>query len=645
MNEQTLADVRRFVENNPNAEPMGVLGQLNLPPTEKEAVEAIIAGESVETDSTPAEAESRPEAASVSPGAHYARDGMAALYEQLGQAAGGLTPGNYDFVGWYHTDEASSPQADGRARPNVLSRDFDELRGNVDRVIYATTSYAPPSFYVEAWEEFRYGDDGREWCSDGNPMPDYPDLVANAPFADIDLEADAKAARRGGDLPKADIEAALQEYIDAFAALAGDRDAVFSLDSVGGAYVMIAPSATRPIADKFDREARGQLFGELGNRLDDWLENVRDSVAESVPEVAEMFGADLVNNKNRMFKAPLSVHKDLDGVVHPLATEAVEFDYLPLEEVAASDVDEAQEWAADYTADYEECISSIVATLWPDYYGGDWERALRHWLEDQKEEERERARAREEAAERRRERLQTASDARAGQRVTPHVQDVYDAIDALDIEAVAGETVVYRWTDSVSGSRDTSGDGKRAFVPTWGTGANGTANYINLDKGTWVDTGSGDYGTAVEMALIAEENWTRGVIARGEDWRRGVDALRRLGYDLPVYIPDVNTTTRDGDEFGETPYWAMKKAAVVLGVCTEKDFVEREGDDGGTYEGFPNASVYNATLDALEDAGIEHGRDCVDGARSKQTPAAVVDRGAPEDEQKVEEFVAALMDD
>jgi len=47
---------------------------------------------------------------------------------------------------------------------------------------------------------------------------------------------------------------------------------------------------------------------------------------------------------------------------------------------------------------------------------------------------------------------------------------------------------------------------------------------------------------------------------------------------------------------------------VALGVCDRDDFVEHETDDGETYLGF-DAPTYNAVLRALEDEGIDHGRE------------------------------------
>ncbi|WP_423744753.1 hypothetical protein V5735_01540 (plasmid) [Haladaptatus sp. SPP-AMP-3] len=146
---------------------------------------------------------------------------------------------------------------------------------------------------------------------------------------------------------------------------------------------------------------------------------------------------------------------------------------------------------------------------------------------------------------------------------TDDIRDVFSALDHLDAQRVAARTIVHRWNDSASTS-----DGKRAFVPTWGTNANGTANVV--DSEIWQDTGGGGYGGPVVMALIdcgeiRPESATPRVA--GETWWKGIDHLRKLGFDIPKYesptddtepvpvLPDADslTTTTSG--------WDWKHAA------------------------------------------------------------------------------------
>jgi hypothetical protein len=128
-----------------------------------------------------------------------------------------------------------------------------------------------------------------------------------------------------------------------------------------------------------------------------------------------------------------------------------------------------------------------------------------------------------------------ASDYDAGattsDETTDDVRDIFAALDRLDARRVAGRTIVHQWNDDASTS-----DGERAFVPTWGPNANGTANIVN-DK-RWQDTGGGGYGGAVVMALIdAGEIRPNNATPRvsGAEWWTGVEHLRGLGFAIPEY--------------------------------------------------------------------------------------------------------------
>lgn len=115
---------------------------------------------------------------------------------------------------------------------------------------------------------------------------------------------------------------------------------------------------------------------------------------------------------------------------------------------------------------------------------------------------------------------------------TNDARDIFAALERLDGRDVAERTIVHAWNDDASTS-----DGKRAFVPTWGPSANGTANIV--DDRIWQDTGGGGYGGPVVMALIDEGEMSHRNAsprdATGELWWKGVEHLRELGYDIPEY--------------------------------------------------------------------------------------------------------------
>jgi len=87
------------------------------------------------------------------------------------------------------------------------------------------------------------------------------------------------------------------------------------------------------------------------------------------------------------------------------------------------------------------------------------------------------------------------ADATTADETTDDIRDVFAALDRIDAQNAADRTIVHAWNDDASTSDD-----KRAFIPTWGTNANGTANVV--DDEIWQDTGGGGYGGPVTMALI-----------------------------------------------------------------------------------------------------------------------------------------------
>jgi hypothetical protein len=543
---------------------------------------------------------------------HYRR--ITPVVEALGDLDGAVTLGNDDFVGWYVKRDCRDATAidegfDQEARPATLAVDWDTIRGRIDRVLYAITSYKPKQALID-WEPCTWDSENKttHWRTD-KPMPEYRDIEAVALWGDIDLVDELKPQR--GDLDadtRATVEETLAAYARAFGMLYGSEDAVFALDSVGGAYIMGAPAATRPIATHFDSDldARQRVIEALVERSNEWLEGVQSFVEATVDGAEDVIDPDWVNNKNRAYKAPLSLHADHDAVVTPFDPSNPVYEMTPADAVTDDLIEETVSWAERLTDDeYESLAGNIVSALWPEYTADhdDWRVALEEWVQDERQ--------RESGPDRRN--VETDSDVvskSSDHRITPNIDDVYDAIDNLDPFRVAEKTIVSSWTEDLSGKSDNSGSGKKAFLPIWGTRSDsGTANYID-EKGVWVDTGANDHGTPVEMALISEGNWSRGAIADGEDWSRGVTHLRNLGFDIPVWTPDA--TVVDDDEM---PYWALREAALALGVCDEEDLIEDE-DEG--YLRF-DSEMYNAALDAVAEVGLVHGREKVGSSWSSDS--------------------------
>jgi len=569
---------------------------------------------------------------------HY--EEIVPVVEELADVDGHLTIGLNDYSGWYvrrdHDDfDVLEEGYEQEARCATLAQDYDTVRGRIERALYAVTTYKARDAFMD-WEPCTIEDGQTEWMND-SPTPGYGDLRAVMAWGDIDLADELKPQR--GDLDEDTrevIEETLAAYVEEYARLYGDRDAVFALDSVGGSYVMGAPAATLPIAEVFedDHDARERVMEAFVDRSNDWLKDAQERVEERVDGAAEVIDPDWVNNCNRQFKAPLSLHTDHDAVVVPLDTEAPTYELVPFDDVDGDLVEDTASWAADLTSiEYRERAETLVKRLWPDEYEehDSWEAALEAWVEEEREREERQEEARQRARERRRQRKEQMGRGVEGAPVTPFKQDVFDALDELDVEDVADRTIVHQWTDRASGMRDNSGDGKRAFVPIWGPNAeSGNANFIDREKGIWVDTGDDYSGGPVKMALIAEENWDRGRTPRGEDFGRGLDYLREMGFEIPIHTPDSNSLTTDGEEYEQMPYWAVRKAAVALGVLPEEGFIRAQSERGG-YLRFPGKETYNHALAAIEDAGLDHGREYMsdDGSRPSDLEDAAGDDTPP----------------
>jgi putative DNA primase/helicase len=529
------------------------------------------------------------------------------------------TGGVIDNSGWYESRsnaddfDALEEGYDQLGSPHLLETAADKItREGGGRVLYALTTYSPVMDREEPfkWSEKSDGSPTREWRTE-SPLPDYAEIVGQALFADVDVADEYKERPLPAELRDV-VEAALEVYVDRFADLAGSRDHVLLLDSVGGAYPMIPPSATAPLAEQFTAPGDRQLVYEhLCSRMDEWLADVWSEVQESVPGAAEYLDPDHINNKNRQYKTALSVHKSIDGVVTPIDVDDVRYEHVPVREVGDEEVAAAREWGESLISDrHQEAIAPIIEALWPDYYADadTWVQALQEWLLDRESE-----RIRKEK--RRQERMEALQDGEVVELQTADVtlttdqSDVEAALNTLDPERVIEKTILGAgWTDSLTkADKDRSGDGRRAFVPTWAsTYDSGNATYVGVSgpkAGVWYDSSDGYKGGPVEAALIAHASRSESDgFADGEDWREGVDILRRLGFDIPVWIPDASSIDED-----QMPLWALRKFALKLDIVEQHELVERTGEDGSSYLGF-RPSDYHRVVRRAEAAGLDTGR-------------------------------------
>jgi len=177
------------------------------------------------------------------------------------------------------------------------------------------------------------------------------------------------------------------------------------------------------------------------------------------------------------------------------------------------------------------------------------------------------------------------AEATGSDETTTDVRDIFAALDRLDARRVAEQTIVHTWNDSAS----TSG-AKRAFAPTWGPSAKGTANVV--DREIWQDTGGGGYGGPVVMALVdAGEVRPDSATPRvtGETWWKGIDHLRSLGFDIPEY---------ESDDVEHTA--VLPPAVRDLSTATSGwDWKHAAADDGDTLS---ISDARERTVDAIAEA-------------------------------------------
>jgi hypothetical protein len=569
---------------------------------------------------------------------HYER--IAPVMHELASCDGNETIGLNDYAGWYvkrdHDDfDLIEEGYDREGRCATLATDYDTVAGRIDRALYALTSYKDRDA-LRDWEPCTISDGETDW-RDGTPTPGYGDLRGVMAWGDIDLADELKPQR--GDLDDdtiETIEATLSAYMDEFATLYGDRDAVWALDSVGGAYVMGSPAATVPIAELFDddADARTRVMEAFVDRSNEWLKDAQDRVETRVAGAADVIDPDWVNNCNRQYKAPLSLHTDHDAVVVPLSTETPSYDLMRFDDVDDELVAAARSWAAGLTRTFDgmsECTDTLVKRLWSDAYddADDWRDALRSWVAAERDREDKEQKARQRARQRRRERKEQMGGGTEGAPVTPFREDVYDALDDISVRDVIKRHACDAWDTG----RDSNS--KIEFDPSWRDSDSGASCFVDTESNTFGDSGMSGGGHAAEaMALgdpgIAYDDPSDTLT--GQDWADAVDALRDAGYDVPVFTPDAGSVDADGGEYDKMPYWAVRKAAVALGVLPEDAFVQAQNARGEGYEKFPGAETYNHALVTIEDAGLDHGREYMTDSGTRPD-SAEPEQSNDEDEQ------------
>jgi putative DNA primase/helicase len=324
----------------------------------------------------------------------------------------------------------------------------------------------------------------------------------------------------------------------------------------------------------------------------------------------------------------------------------------------------------------ESWTDEFVSTLFHDFYTGDWRETLDALLSEKQAQKIEALHQRAREERRQRERLKariddgdsdsdsfddgrrTAGELLTEIDVTPVRKDILDVLDGATKNGAEFETAaeVREWwrnddDELIVDIRDvirefaidepddwkTSDRGHEiTFDPCWrgsGSGESCAVKWVSNDEDDpsdpsiengFIDNGcdgSGDpakayaLGTGI-LPTVTDPNEPDSKSAaaeslNGRHWADAVEGLREAGYPIPVYVPEVGSEDSDGETYEKTPLWGLRKAAIALDVCARDDFVEHETDGGETYLGF-DQHTYNAVLRALDDEGIDHGREMIE---------------------------------
>lgn len=546
---------------------------------------------------------------------HYKK--YISIYEEIARANEGKTvwipTDAHD--GWYVSstvqDEESEAWERGyprKSRPSILP---DDLSPDIERTAYTTISYAPDDAYKTRY----YKEDGDEieWM-DGKSqrLPDYGEINAWSLFVDIDIDKDYKK-RPLPDDHKDIISSRLSLWGKAFSEMGGGMDRVHMLDSGGGMYVFLPPTALSPVADNYDKEDLNLIFNEIGTRMRTVTGKLNDLICDQDDAPKELFSADKVQNKNRQFKTIGSIHKDLNAVVYPILPEDVEIHHKTVESISEEDIDRAMNWTKSFTSDrHEEAVDSIVEYLFQgdftqredmdlSYIQGDtWNQILDNWLQDKKDS----IRAWEKSVEDR----EDMSEDKLKTDITQDRSIAREAIRRLNNEKLRSYIIDFVGSDMVY---DKTGE-EMDFFPFWRGGSTESGRSAFYDfyegKARFTDKADGTsrdivYWVALEMTFDDERYPNVDMIrSPGDDLDPGdystaIKELRDRGEDVPILVPELE----DNEELAE---WRIKDIALELGIADQSDVIE---DEDGNLSLKPKA--WNDTIDRLNHEDIVHNRE------------------------------------
>lgn len=348
-------------------------------------------------------------------------------------------------------------------------------------------------------------------------------------FADADLTDEAKdllATRGRTDNLKKKVVYAMRFVSARFAEIAGTDEVVLQLDSGGGFYTLIHHDVTKPISENFSFEERAKIYRELVRRFNMWLKGVHEAM---IKELKIMLKIDLLNNKNRLMKVPLSIHKKLDWYVHPVDIHSPEFEEekIPL---SPEMLEKSLEWVKykPPARESKKALENIISELFKEFEGS-WKDKLQAWLESERRREKERKEmARRIEEERRRFKKQSTT-------VTDNFNEVIAAIRSINLHELVAPYIT-----------EDRGDGLPRFSPPWRKSRSGTSCFASEEFFFDLQYHAGGdviKFVALVHGLIPDPTET----VRGADWWKCVKILREMGYNIPEYRPLQAKAKREFD--------------------------------------------------------------------------------------------------
>ena len=256
---------------------------------------------------------------------------------------GSIRPFICDHKGWYLYHNKK------KKLYNVfVSEDMERLLQRTRRSLYMTLNYFSPD---EAWlNQYQDGE-----------LPGWESCEAYMLSVDIDLHGsiddpeDYKLLQKAYNYTYRELEKITSGHLVGFC-------------SGNGAYIFLHPSFATPKKDVVG-EDRVKAYEMITRAFNARLYTIHDEILEKHPETQGKISIDLINNRNRQIKAPLSIHKKLDYVVYPVTDSVIP--RKPYTEVTDEDIKKVKEL-------WEYFIGTVVTESEQKLFNRELEKYIRH---------------------------------------------------------------------------------------------------------------------------------------------------------------------------------------------------------------------------------------------------------------------------